>query len=470
MEALTLSWIAGVCGALYDGPDVLITSVCTDSRRVDAGELFIPLIGESFDGHDFIESAAKSGAAAALSSKDISASIPVIMVEDTLKALHEIAAAYRRLMPARVVALTGSVGKTTTKEMLASILSRRYNTLKTEGNLNNEIGLPLTALELESSNEIAVFELGMNHFGEMSRLTAIAQPDTALINNIGTAHIGNLGSREGILKAKLEILEGLKSGGRIIFNGDEPLLWSLRDRYDAVYFGINNASCRFRAENLRTTEVGMRISTTTPAGSFDSSTPNGTNFTLITPDESFDVFVPAVGEHNVMNALAAATAAYLNGCSAEDIRDGLNYFRNTGMRQKIYGFSGITIIEDCYNAGPESMAAALSVLKGVKANRRIAVLGGMLELGESSKTEHINLGGRAVKSCDLLYLYGGDSAFTMEGALLSGMPAENIRLFSSREKLAEALRAEAKTGDAILFKGSRGMKLEQALKLFTSPE
>jgi len=462
LEKLTLREIARFCSARVSGvdPDTDIAGISTDSRSICEGMLFVPLVGEKFDGHDFIEQARAHGAAAVLSSR-MGNQPGTLYVKDTLQALHDIASRYRKRFRLKVTAVTGSVGKTTTKEMIASVLSEFAPTLKTEGNLNNLVGLPLSVLRIGSEHKAAVFEMGMNHFGEISRMTRVCSPDIAVISNIGVAHIEYLGSRQGILKAKLEILEGLPKDGTVILNGDEPLLWQLRGRlpYKMIYFGIENSHCEVTAKRIR------------PNGA------DGTLFDIHMPIGSIEVSLPATGSHNVMNALAAACAgmefskgsrsrrAHENTCRL--IAEGLSKFKNAAMRQNILRENGFTIIDDCYNANPDSMRAALSVLRSMQTGgRRIAVLGDMLELGQYSKEAHEGLGAEAAGAADYILLFGSESENTLLGAIRSGKASSEIQHFETREELASELRELAKPGDVILFKGSRGMKLEQVRDLF----
>ena len=318
-----------------------------------------------------------------------------------------------------------------------------YRTEKTAANFNNGLGLPVTVLGLQPDCEAAVLEMGMNHFGELSVLTRIAQPDIAVITNIGTMHIENLGSREGILRAKLELLEGLRPGGTVFFNGDDDLLRTVRETYHAKCFGVS-PDCDVRAEDIRMSEDGIR-------------------FTAAAGELRFPVELPVVGRHNVLNALAAIAVGLELHVPVAGIQAGLAGFHNTGMRQKIYPLRGMTVIEDCYNAGPESMRAALQVLKDTKtAGRHIAVLGGMLELGDHAPLAHYEVGKAAAQCADLLFAYGAHAEEYVRGAEEAGIPAQ---LYPTHEALTEALCRTAKPGDVLLVKGSRGMRMERVLEL-----
>lgn len=446
MEKTKLSALTNWCGGIAQG-EADITGVSIDSRSCKPGDLFVALSGENTDGHKYIGSAAANGAAAALVQHPVASDIPTIVVEDCQKALGAMAAQYRMSLPMKVVAITGSVGKTTTKEMTHLVLSRKYMTAKTQKNHNNELGLPLTLASINRDTQVAVLELGMNHFGEMSRLTAIAQPDTAVIVNIGTMHIENLGSREGILRAKLEILEGLKPGGKAIFNGDEPLLWELRDSLpcEVIWFGTENPQCQIKAENV-------------------SLTQEGSSFDAVIHGEKLHVTLPVEGKHNVLDALAALAVGSEYGVEPEAMADALADFQNTGMRQKTYDRAGFTVIEDCYNAGPESTRASLEVLAARSCSgKKIAVLGSMLELGEHSKSAHENIGRLAAEKADVLLAYGQDMQWAMEAAIAAGGEAYG---FLDRLEAAKKLEKLANKGDVILFKGSRGMAVEKIMEAF----
>ena len=435
--------------------DAVITNVVRDAREAGPGSLFIALAGERFDGHDFIGQAIERGAAAVMTHRaDETYPVPALYVADTRQGLLDLAGGYRAQFDCPVVAVTGSVGKTTTKEMIAAVLSERYDTLKTEGNYNNTVGMPLTALRMDENTEAAVFEMGMSAFGEIASMAACGQPNLAVITMIGTSHIEFLGSREGICRAKMEILEGLAArGGIAVLNGDEPLLWEQRERLFGriVWFGKENPACDFRAEEISCADGTLR-------------------FKLIWPEGERMVAVASQGTHNVTNALAAAACGWLLGLDGDELADGLAAYRPVGMREKKFEQNGFLISQDCYNASPDSMEAALRVLKSMAGKRRIAVLGGMGELGDYAPEGHRRAGRAAAAAADLVYLYGAGSEYTRAGAIEGGMAEECIRLFDSHAALAEALRETAQPGDALLFKGSRSMKMENALKLFLGEE
>ena len=452
MKELTLKQIADWCGGKVSArfEHLRVSRMQSDSRKVRSGDLFVALKGAKADGHDFAETAINHGAVAALVSRPISEKLPSIEVEDTLRAYGDIAAGYRKLTGVKVVGITGSVGKTTTKEMTASILEAVYHTAKTEGNHNNNLGLPMTIMDMPENTEVAVLEMGMNHSGEMEYLSDIARPDLAIITNIGTMHIEHLGTREGILQAKLEIMRGMPDDGAGVFNGDEPLLWNIRaiGKHKKYYYGIENHACDVTATDIVELDDGVR-------------------FVVHGFGQQFELFVPMLGRHAVYNALAATTVGLLLGVKPEQIQARFSSFHNTGMRQKSYVKNGVTIIEDCYNAGPESTEAALDVLAGIKTDgRRIAVLGDMLELGNRSAAEHYRIGRLAVGKADLLLTYGEHSVRTLTGAITGGMNPKNTDHFDTHEDMAHMLKMRVSEGDVVLFKGSRGMRMEKVLQLF----
>lgn len=453
MESFLLSQAAAWTHGEARG-EAEITSVVKDNREIVPGCLFVAIKGERFDGHDFIAQAVENGAAAVMSArKDEIYHAPTLYVDDTRQAMLNLAGGYRDQFECPVVAITGSVGKTTTRGMTQAVLSRMYETHATVGNLNNQLGMPLSALGLEYRHEAAVFEMGMSGFGEIASMVDCAKPSIAVITMIGTSHIEYLGSREGICRAKMEILDGLAArGGIAVLNGDEPLLWDKRDQIYGrkVWFGTENPDCDVRAEDIRTTADGV-------------------SFTVRLGEEAFPVQLHIPGAHNVGNALAAAAVGWLLGVAPDDIAAALEGYQPDGRRQKLYEKNGFTIYEDCYNASPDSMKAALRVL-GEQKGRKLAALGSMLELGDHAAAGHRETGLAAAKYADAVYLYGGNAADMAEGARAGGMAEENIKIFETHEALADALRADAQPGDAVLFKGSRGMRMENAMKLFLGEE
>ncbi|MDO4270479.1 MAG: UDP-N-acetylmuramoyl-tripeptide--D-alanyl-D-alanine ligase [Eubacteriales bacterium] len=453
MEGFTLAQAAEWTHGEAKG-NAELTAVSTDSRRIPDNALFLPIKGEKYDGHDFIAKAVAGGAAAVVSHRrNEGYPVPALYVGNTSQALLDLAGGYRALCGGKVVGVTGSVGKTTTKELLYAVVSQSFRALKTEGNLNNEIGLPLTLLCMDKRTEVMIAEMGMNHFGELSRMTAAARPDIAVITNIGTSHIEFLGSREGICKAKLEILEGLKPGGCAVFCGDEPLLWDRRNDLGCrvVTYGMENPACDLTAY-LR------------EDGAFDIVN-NSLRAEGLPVGGRFSAKLGVPGAHNVLNALAAAAVGLLLGQAPDSIAAGLASYEASGMRQNIYEQNGFSIFADCYNASPDAMEATLRVLRSMAPEgRRFAVLGSMLELGGYAEEGHRRAGRAAAENADALYAYGPDADAMVAGAKERGMI--NAFAFDNQPALAAALRQDAKPGDALLFKGSRGMKMEQALALF----
>ncbi len=452
MEQLSLKEIAQALDSSCQA-DTVVSDICIDTREVKEGSLFVAIKGERFDGHDFISKAFESGASAAVSHKPVLAEKPVLLVEDTRKAFLKLGGWYRRRFPVKVVSVTGSVGKTSTKEMIDTVLSSSFKTLKTEGNLNNEIGLPKTLFRLDQSYEAAVIEMGMSGFGEISRLSCAAQGDIGVITNIGVSHIEKLGSRENILKAKLEILDGLKNGAPLVLNADDELLETvtLYDR-PVIRYGICSETADVRARNLKTEGLA-------------------TEFDLFYHGKCYPARIPVLGRHHVFNALAAFAVGTWFGVSPERIVEAFLSYQPSGMRQKIINFHGITVVEDCYNASPDSMKASLSILpllvKGE--GKKVAVLGDMLELGAYSEEAHRSVGRCAAENhLDTVLCLGENSAFTAQEARNGGVPC--VIFLKEKEEAAAWLRENLRAGDAVLFKASRGMKFEDIISAFYGKE
>ena len=447
MAKFTLQQVADACGGQV-APEfaaVAVNGVCSDSRKLRQGQLFIALKGARFDGHDYIPEAIKAGAAGAISAREMPG-LPVVVVPDTLRALGDLARFYRQSLEIKVIGITGSVGKTTTKEMIAGILETAFRTARTEGNYNNNIGLPQTVLEIPEDYQAAVLELGMNHFNEMSYLTSIAQPDIAVITNIGTMHIEHLGSREGILQAKLEILEGLRPDGRTVFNGDEPLLWNLKEynRVTPLYFGIENDACDVLAKDVETVDGGM-------------------NFRVHAFGDEMEAFIPAPGMHMVYNALAAAAVGRIYGLTIEEIRRGIESLETIRGRFKMIETDKFLVVDDCYNANPMSMKASLDVLHDGE-GRRVAILGDMGELGEDEAALHEGVGIHAaicgIDACVCV----GDLAVHIAEAARKANPDFPVYYEKTRESLLEHLNDYVQKGDTILVKASHFMKFEEVVK------
>ena len=447
------------CSSVTDS--ISADEICIDSRKIKAGAMFIATKGENVDAHDFIAGVVENGAAAVVMSREYyknhaeSINYTCIAVDDTKQAMLDIAKLCKSKINPVVIAVTGSVGKTTTKEFIYSVISQKYKTQKNEGNFNTEIGLPLTMFALKDDTQVLVQEMGMNNFGEIDKLSKTAEPDTAVITNIGTSHIEMLGSRENIKKAKLEILNGMKKEANIYLNADEPLLYSEKGKIgkNEVFFGIENEEADILAKNIKI-DYGRNL----------------TEFDIVYMGKYISASVPAIGKHNVYNALAAFAVGKLHGLNFDEIQRGFNNFENAKMRQNIYSFRDITIIEDCYNASLESVTAALDVLRGIAEEsgaRKIAVLSDVLESGSYSDEIHYKIG-RAVASIntDIAFIYGEKSKMTVEGIKSCGCEKCRIYYFMNKKDMAEKLCSEVKKGDVILFKASRGMMLEDVVNDF----
>ena len=430
-----------------------------DSRSMRGGDLFIPLIGEKTDGHRYLLQAMENGARAALTCRHETApegfAGTLIRVKDTKRALQEIGVFLRRRLSIPLVGVTGSVGKTTTREMVAAALSAGFRTFRTPANHNSQIGVPLTLSEIAKTDEIGVLELGMSEPGEMEIIARMAAVDTAIITNIGVTHIENLGSRENILREKLHIQDGMKDGGVLFLNGDNDLLREVtaREGLATVRYGCSDG-CAYRAEAAE-------------------STAGGCTFTLVCEKGRFPVRLSVPGSHNVSNALAALAAADHYGVPLPAAIEALGRFTGVKNRQQIVSRNGLTIIDDTYNASPDSVKAGLSVLASLPATRRIAVLADMKELGEHAEELHREVGRfLASQPVDLLVTFGSLARGIEEGAKEAASPALSVVSFSEadRASMEAFLREELRAGDAVLFKGSNSMRLGTAAALFTGEE
>ncbi|NPC91596.1 UDP-N-acetylmuramoyl-tripeptide--D-alanyl-D-alanine ligase [Bacillus sp. WMMC1349] len=429
----------------------MVKGVSTDSRRLAKEQLFIPLTGERFNGHAFVKQAFQEGVAAVLWNRD-EPNPPqghaVIVVDDTLKALQRLAKAYREQLQIKVIGVTGSNGKTTTKDMIHAVLQTVYRVHKTEGNYNNHIGLPLTLLAMPEDTDIAVLEMGMSAKGEIEFLSRLARPDAAVITNIGESHLQDLGSREGIAEAKLEIVSGLSKDGTLIYIGDEPLLSKnlVNPPYKTKTFGEDPAF-DYQLEKMKQTD-------------------QGTAFDVKGIDNHF--YIPVLGKHNVKNALAAIAVGDLFGITDDKLEEGLKNIKVTGMRLELMKTSsGLAIINDAYNASPTSMKAAIELVEQLTGyGKKIVVLGDMLELGEQERTFHEGIG-KAINqdAIDLVFTYGELSEYIAKGALQT-FPENRVFHFrrEQKENLKQLLSEKAEAGDLILVKASRGMKLEDVIK------
>jgi UDP-N-acetylmuramoyl-tripeptide--D-alanyl-D-alanine ligase len=435
-----------------------VEGINTDSRKVKPGNLFFALQGENFDGHDYIAQVWQAGGAAVVVSKHVE--IPagdkagaVILVEDTLEALQKLAGRYRQLFTIPIVAVTGSVGKTTTKDMLAQCLAPVYKTLKTPGNYNNEIGLPITLLSMDEQHQAAVVELGMRAPGEIYHLARIVRPTYAIITNIEHVHLETMSSMENIAQAKCEVLEFIAKDKFALINGDNELLVKTASRYlnPKYTFGFGN-NCDFQV--LRAEKLG-----------------SGINVALRLLDTSEDFYCPVPAKRLAVNLAAAAGMAYLMGVSLENIKKGIVLYEPSGNRLKIINLpAGGTIIDDTYNANPLSMMAALEVCKDISAGRKtVAVLGDMLELGNYEIDGHIQVGKRVAElELDILVTIGHRSAYIGQGALLNGMPKVRIKHYKSWEESLSWLKKHIGQQEVVLFKGSRGMQLEKLMQTWLS--
>ena len=451
MANITLRQAAAWCGGTVEEKyaDIEFLGANNDTRVLQPGQLFIVLQGAR-DGHDFIPAAMERGAAAVLCSRKVG-DYPAIYVDDPRIALGMIAREEMKRIGAKVVAITGSVGKSTTKEMIATVLASTFKVSKTPANHNNDIGMPMAILAMPRDTEVDVLEMGMNHFGEISYLSNIAYPDIAVIINIGTTHIEFLGTQEGIRKAKMEIVEGMSDKGMLLLNGDDTMLRFMdnQPKQRITYFG-RSEGCAVRALDIR--QEGETLHFTAEAGRLN-----------------IPVEMPLEGEHYVADALAAVTVALKLAVPHERITESLASFQNISGRQEIFKAGEYTIIKDCYNAGPESMAAALNVL-GNRPGRHIAVIGDMLELGDCAQAEHYKIGRIAAEKADLVFAYGPHAKRVIDGTITGGMSESEGRAFDDRDTLAQALKRAAKPGDVILFKASRGIHLELVLEAFLKEE
>ncbi len=420
-----------------------------DTRQIKENDIYVGIKGEKFDGNLFWKEALEKGAKCVIvenidfskESLDDFRDKIIIEVENTLEALYKIAAYKRKINDIPVVAITGSVGKTSTKDMIASVVSQKYKTLKTIGNNNNNIGLPFTILRLKDE-ELMVLEMGMNHFGEISLLSKIAKPNICVITNIGTSHIGNLGSRENILKAKLEILDGAENP-IIIINNDNDLLhkWYLenRDNKNIITFGIENES-DIMPKNLELHH-------------------DGSEYECNINGENVKVKVPIAGEHFVLNALCATTVGKVLNVEPNKILQGIANVELTKNRMDVIEKNGITIINDAYNASLESITASLKYLLTFKNSRKIAILGDILEVGEYNEELHRKVGKEVVnEKVDILICYGKASKYIVDQAKKEGMDEEYIHYFEDKNQILDFLKKEIKTGDVLLFKASNGMR------------
>jgi UDP-N-acetylmuramoyl-tripeptide--D-alanyl-D-alanine ligase len=453
MNPLPLSQIAQLAGGLLSSGDgtVVIDKVSTDSRMIKHGELFVALCGENFDGHNFVENVATAGAAGAIVNLNwkgkLSQDFVLIRAADTLQAYQQLAANYRKSLSLSVVAITGSNGKTSTKDFAAAVLARRFQVTKTQGNFNNHVGLPRTILEATSRDEVAVWEIGMNHPGEVAALAKVAAPDVGIITNIGVAHIEFMGSRERIAEEKGALAQAISAEGTVILNADDPFTRGIADRTrgKVILAGIS-------AGTIRASEINQ-------SGS-------ATDFTILEGAHRCRAQLPVPGLHMVQNALLAVAAGRVFGLSLEECAAGLVAAPLTKARLQVKEIRGVQFLDDSYNANPDSMKAALRTLVELDAERqRIAVLGEMRELGDESERGHREVGEiAAALKIDHLIVIGNAAATIAEAAKRAGL--ENSSIVASTAEAAELLAELAAPGDLVLIKGSRLARTEQVIETF----
>ena len=444
MKPFTLAEIAAACGGTYVGNEdmksAVITSVERDSRQVKEGSLFLAIKGERVDGHDYIQKCYDNGAICAICEKaPENADKPYILVPSTLQAVKEIGRAYREKFDIPVVGVSGSVGKTSTKEMLYAVLSQKFKTHKTQGNLNNELGVPLTLLSMPEDTEAAVIEMGISGFGEMTRLAKMAQPTICVLTIIGCCHLENLGDRDGVLKAKTEMFDYAKEGAAFILNGDDDKLSTVKDVRGTkpIFFGLDKSN-RYYAENIENNGEG------------------GVSCTLCFDGTRLDVTIPAIGSYMVSNALAAVAAGKLLGLSDEQLKNGVEAYKTVGSRANVINTGKLRIIDDCYNANPTSVKASLDTLKNFE-GRKVAILGDMKELGSNELALHYDTGAYAKE-------IGIDRVLSV-GPLAKELArgAEDL-WFESIDALLPELPDLLKDGDTVLVKASHSMHFENIVE------
>jgi UDP-N-acetylmuramoyl-tripeptide--D-alanyl-D-alanine ligase len=449
MKGMTIENIAKACGGelvgCCDMHGVEINSVVTDSRQVKPGCLFAAIPGEKVDGHDFIDSAYKNGAFCCISERRLEKACGIyILVKSTVAALRDIAEYYRSQLTIPIIGITGSVGKTTAKEMVAAVLSQKYKVLKTAKNENNNLGVPLTILKIQPEHEVAVVEMGISHFGEMADMAAVAKPSYALYTVIGYSHLEFLGDREGVLRAKTELLPYMQEGGKLFVNGDDDLLSALDCGKEKIAFGLGE-DCAVRAEDIHTL----------PEGSMGC--------TVISGERRFDVEIPAFGAHMIYAALEGAAVGIELGLSDSEIAAGIASYETVGFRALVEKTDDITIFNDCYNSNPNSAASALMSLSALP-GRHVAILGDMLELGDKSAELHRDLGELAAESGAELIIACGTLAEDIYRGAREHDKTPGTWFFPNKNELFAALPYLIKKGDAVLVKASRGMRFEEIVE------
>ncbi|MBE5906167.1 MAG: UDP-N-acetylmuramoyl-tripeptide--D-alanyl-D-alanine ligase [Lachnospiraceae bacterium] len=446
MKPITIEEVCKACGGNFVGPKEKLTQVITgvvkDNREVKRGDLFVPFRGANVDAHRFIPAAYEAGAAMVLSEEELTGDVAYIKVDSCFQALKDIAAYYRKQLTCKIIGVIGSVGKTSTKEMVASVLGTHYSVQKTAGNLNNEIGLPLTILSIEAEHEIGIVEMGISDFGEMTRLSEIARPDMVVMTNIGDCHLEMLHDRDGVLKAKTEVLPYISQGGLLVLNDVDEKLATVK-----APEGVTRIGYGFTEDKVVYATGSKAVGDTAHAA------------TIHVNGEAFDVTIPLPGEHNLYNAMAAVCVGWKLGLSIAEMKQGIESVGAVSGRNNRIEKDGCTIIDDCYNANPASMRASLSVLANAK-GRKIAVLGDMGELGEREKELHYEIGFFAAeKGINVLFCTGELSKEMVCGAeaAKNGMC---VKHFETKEELVKALLCEKRTGDTILIKASHFMRYE----------
>lgn len=446
MIPLKISEILDVTGGelLSGSKDGVVKEITTDSRKAGVGTLFAAICGERVDGHDYIESAILKGAVCVLCEKDVVCHGTAIKVDNTISALGKIARFIMRKICVPVVGITGSVGKTTTRDMTYAVVSCAFNTLKNQGNFNNELGVPLTIFTADEVTEAAVIEMGMDNFGEIDRLSYIVNPTISVITNIGMSHIERLGSQENIYKAKSEIFKNTKSSGTVVINGDDKILMAHKSEISqkVITVGIKNIYADIVAKDIKATKDGV-------------------SFKVSGMGKDFSVSLNIPGEHNVLNALLAIGVGLALEIPEKEIASALSCFSMTGMRMDIITTDRITIINDCYNAAPASVAAALAVL-GKYEDKKIAILGDIKALGSFSSKAHYDLGAEVVKNnVDILVTIGEFARQIAQGAYENGMDSTNIISVDTVEEACPMLSDVIDDKNVVLVKASRAMKLER---------
>lgn len=451
MKNLTLENIAKCTGGIYVGDEGLkskeITGVEKDSRLIEEGYLYLPFVGARVDGHDFIDQVFEQGALASLSEKDLkNPKGPYIKVESVGQALKDIAEFYRSTLDCKIIGITGSVGKTSTKEIIASVLQEKYNVLKTEGNYNNEIGMPLTILKIREDHEIAVIEMGISDFEEMHRLAKVARPDVCVITNIGNCHLENLGDRDGVFRAKTEMFDYAKENCFVVLNGDDDKLSSVKEvnGNKPIFFGIETN------QNVKALE-------------YSANGILGTNVKIQYFDEVLETTIPIPGFHMIYNAMAALCIGVHFDMSFSEIDSGIRKLQAISGRNNIFESKGMVIIDDCYNANPMSMEASLKVLAN-GAGRTVAILGDMFELGKDEEALHYHVGRVAAREgIDLVICIGNLAGKIAEGAKTGN---GEVLYFETKSQFEEHMKDLLQDGDTVLVKASNGMQFKTIISKF----